>query len=406
MPSVKIVFREERVYSDGASPVMLRVTAHRRTAERQLFSLSRAEWNPKTLRVRGTGTRPTALNKIITTRLREAEKLILDRQAAGHAIDAREILDAVWAGQNYTFTGHFRTYIQARADRGQLSTADLYAQYLRRLLAFTNKREITFAEFSESFINRLIKHWREESVSMNSIIHRLAVFRCVYNDALRRNLTKGDPFAFIDLKKTRVRKQKLTTDEIQRLADLDLKPNSTADHARNCFLIQFYLRGLRISEVLLLTRDNVLVVDGEPVFVQFTSLKTGELMSVRLHEKARRWLRPYLSASTPFLLPFLRWVYNPRESSDANERRLLRMLKRCRDKINRYLLKLETALAINKPIRTHIARHSFAHAADKKHPDKRKISRMLGQRNPLTIETYLAELRDDELDEAAAEVFD
>ncbi len=385
---------------------MLRVTANRRSAERQICALPPSDWNPRTGRVRNSNPNATKLNKLIRKRVQDVDGYLLELEAQEQPIEAAAVLSVVFAGQTYTFTGHFRTYIKARRDQGKISTARLYQQYLDRLLNYTKQREVTFTEFTDTFLNGLIKFWRDNQISGNTVRHRVLVFESVFRDAVKRNLAKGNPFAFIDLKETKVRKKKLTVEELAKLAELPVTPGSGRFHARSYFMIQFYLRGLRVSEVLTLKRENVRLENGEPIYIELTSQKTGELMAIRLHATAQKWVKPYLSSKTPFLLPFLRWVPNPKSTPDENTLDLLKRLANGRSLITYHLAKLETLLGFTKKLRSHMARHTFADQADKKITDKRKISEMLGHRDFKTTQIYLSDLRDDELDVAADAVFD
>lgn len=231
MPSVKIVFRSEKTYRDGTSPVMLRVIASRKAVERQLCKILPDDWNPTTQRIRKGHPKHRTLNALIAAKFAAAEKLIHDEQALHRAVVAEEIIEAVMNEQTGSFTGHFRAYIKTLHDRGLAATAGLYASRLSGLLTYAGG-EVAFGELTERLLNAFIAYSRERGRAPVTIKGYLSTFRAVWKDAVRRKLTTGDPFAFVNVKVPPARKTKLTPDEIAQLENLVLPERKPQHHAR------------------------------------------------------------------------------------------------------------------------------------------------------------------------------
>ena len=68
-------------------------------------------------------------------------------------------------------------------------------------------------------------------------------------------------------------------EEIIKIEELELKENSLIWHVKNIFLFAFYNAGIRISDILLMTWDNI--QDGRLVYKMY---KTNKLHSVILKE--------------------------------------------------------------------------------------------------------------------------
>ena len=71
-------------------------------------------------------------------------------------------------------------------------------------------------------------------------------------------------------------------EEIARITDLELQAGSKLALARDCFLVSFWCRGMRISDVLALRWENI-----EESHVSYVMSKNGKLVRVPLHNEAR-----------------------------------------------------------------------------------------------------------------------
>lgn len=67
--------------------------------------------------------------------------------------------------------------------------------------------------------------------------------------------------------------------------------------------------------------------------------------------------------------------------------------------INESLKTIERTLGLGIRLTTHVARHTFAHLADRAIGDPRAVSAALGHTNFSTTEVYLADLNADQIND-------
>jgi len=101
-----------------------------------------------------------------------------------------------------------------------------------------------------------------------------------------------------------------------------------------------------------------------------------------------------------FVLPYL-----PDNYDKLNEQAQLAEIKEATAVINKALKEIAKRAGIDKPLRSHAARHTFATVAAKA-VGARAVQQMLGHTTLKMTETYLASLDNDELDDAADKAFD
>jgi len=406
MPSAKIVFRDGRPYKDGTCPVMLRVIVDRKATEVQLCRIHPRDWNADKNKVRSTHPQHVRLNNLIRDRLRQAEDGIDDAERDAQPVAAAALLKRPRPGGNRSFLDLIREYIQARTAKGKIHTAEKYESHLvifRRFLA--PRPDVPVQELTEDLILRYIRWERDRGTSANTLDRRLGFFSGVMNRYCQAEGRAGrfvfNPFSSEAAKVApqKARKHRLTPEEVEALEALEL-PDNRMHHARLCWLLQYYLRGIRISDALLLRRENIV---GDRV--EFTTLKTAAFHSVQIHPKLDRLLDQLLAYKSRYLLPLMTWKPDPALTPDENTRAMWRQIESKTMIVNQNLQRIEKRLGLSKPLRSHIARHTFAREADRRVTDKRKIQGMLGHHSFKMTENYLEGLRDDDLDAAAAEVF-
>lgn len=392
-----MTMRSKVIYKDGTSPVMLRVRAAGKVAEEQLLRVEPKFWLEDKGRVRATYPFSGDFNEIIQKRLHEVERNILEFTKQGRFVTPESVLAAKVSHEN--FIDYVASYITNITSGGNPHTKEKYLSHLTVLQQFCGAT-LRFDELDESLFRKFIAWEKNLGKSGNTIHRRFSFFSSVIKAAMREGLLKTDPLFFIEVKKVKSPKSKLVKAEIEAFEKIALPTDQNIHKARCAFLLQYYLRGARISDALMLRPENI--VSGR---IEYSSLKTGTFQSVRIHDRLSELLEHLLSYGRPYLLPFMTFKYDPAQGREENEIRMWRELESKESIINRQLKEIARRLGINKNITTHVARHTFARAVDKIEPDKRKVMGMVGHsRYSMTME-YLEEVRDDELDDSAEQVF-
>lgn len=212
---------------------------------------------------------------------------------------------------------------------------------------------------------------------------------------------RDNPFDKIDKQKAVKRgKVRLTADEQRAVWGLDLDPAGWLWRARAVYLTQFYLRGERIGACLLLRWSDLYQQD---TVVRYQAQKNGPLKQVPVRPELAAVLTQLgvrRTAKQVFVLPFLTNNYD-KLSAEAQ----LSEIKAATSVVNKALKAVAALANIDKPLRSHAARHTFATVAGKV-VGARAVQQFLGHTTLKMTETYLAELDTDELDSAGNAAFD
>ncbi|RRB06313.1 site-specific integrase [Larkinella rosea] len=420
--SLKIVLHSKQ-HKDGTQPVMLQCIVSRPGGtiwkRRVLLKVAPRFFDAEVGRVKRNHPFHLDLNEKITEALHDAEKRLLDVERRKLPIDPAYILTGSGGDmpELSMLLAHGKVYVEKCRQKGQIHTAEKYLGHLRKLAAFLGndlgKWEQPGYKVKDLLMDDITEKWvlnwsewlkKNGTKSANTMHRRMAFLTTLFNDARKRRLTTADPMRFLEFKEVRVRKPKLTSEQIRILEDLELEGRD-AD-ARNTFLLQFYAYGSRISDALLWKKADLhLRADG--LYLEYVSMKTSDLIAVRLSGRARILVEYYQnSVEGSFLLPWLaKYVDLPNLSDQENKERLFKQIESKTEIVNKALKRIAKKAGLELNLSTHIARHSFANLADERVADKRKISAALGHSKFATTEIYLKELRQSDVNDAMDAVF-
>jgi integrase/recombinase XerD len=179
-----------------------------------------------------------------------------------------------------------------------------------------------------------------------------------------------------------VKKDKLTVEEINRIAELQLQEGAVND-ARNLFLFSYYCKGMRFENCITAKRADI--TNGR---INFRSNKGNKHISVRIH---RRLIPIINSQKGSFIFTYIDHI--PKDKKEY-----IKKIDVLNAVVNKNLKILAAIAGIKIHLTFHVARHSFAshlmHHTDSIHV----IKESLGHSDYRTTEVYLKSLGDEVLD--------
>jgi integrase len=215
-----------------------------------------------------------------------------------------------------------------------------------------------------------------------------------------------NPFLCIDKKRDLKReKVRLTAVEYHVVASLPLDPTSWLWRARTAFLMQFYLRGERIGACLQLRWANI---KQKGTVVRYQAQKGGPFKQVPVEPELAELLAQLAHRQAEgqiFVLPFLPNSYDKiGASATIDATRQLTEIKAATSGINKALKEVAQRAGIDKPLRSHAARHTFGTLA-RKSQGVAFVQQAFGHATERMTQTYLAGFDNDELDANASSFF-
>ncbi len=215
-----------------------------------------------------------------------------------------------------------------------------------------------------------------ESRGNNILRERQKSLKAFFNWLNANGYTTNRPFdGFVMARENYGTPFYLTLDERNIVADFDLSDNKPLEAQRDIFIFQSLI-GCRVSDLLKLTADNIVEIDGD-LFVEYIPQKTSrseaKVVSVPLNNRAKRLVEKYRNEGEK-LFPFI-------SANNYNEA-IKKVLTRCGIKRKVTILNPVTGKEEQRPINevasSHMARRGFIGNLYNKVKDPKIIGEMSG----------------------------
>ena len=128
--------------------------------------------------------------------------------------------------------------------------------------------------------------WMSRTMKINSYAIHLRNIRTVFNFAIDEGITNNYPFRKFKIKKQETAKRSLTVEQLRTLASYDC--DSYQERYRDLFMLDFFLIGMNIGNLLMLTEDNI--SNGR---IEYYRNKTNKLVSVKITPQAQEIINKY-----------------------------------------------------------------------------------------------------------------
>jgi integrase/recombinase XerD len=253
------------------------------------------------------------------------------------------------------------------------NTVESYSRDLNRFLSWLGERPLLNVQRLD--IQKYLSHLHETGISPRSISHNLVVVRNFYRYLMRESYTTSDPCARIDIPDIpRTLPEVLTREEVERLLKVPEGDNPPALRDR-AMLELFYSSGLRVSEVVNLTINDISLEQGYII----TMGKGKKERMVPMGEVAVEALQEYLKRGRPFL-----------EKNNKTKKLFLNKRGNCltRQGVWKMIKQMALKAGITRDISPHTLRHSFATHLLEGGADLRSLQALLGHAAISTTQIY------------------
>ncbi|KAB8154264.1 tyrosine-type recombinase/integrase [Kordia sp. TARA_039_SRF] len=409
MASVKILLWKHDQKPDGRFPIAIRITKNRKS--RYIFTeqyVFENEWDSKNLKVKKSHPNSTRLNNLLLKKLSEAQSAILDSEANDDNASSKQIKKKIKrSGRNTSFFQVAAERIEKKHLAGTYSVSqselsilfnikeflDLNKKApvllvktqikqrrkeriskgrkgeltpLGQIRKFSTDKSLIFSDITTAFLDNFKSFctiYLDQKT--RTITNQLIFIRTLYNVAIKDGIIheKFYPFAGEKEKITLSSSNKigLNREEITKIENLELEPQSSIWHTRNVYLFSYYFAGVRISDVLELKWYSFM--DGR---LYYEMNKNEKPVSIKIPEKAKVILSLYeqdKQGVDDYVFPFLK------KANQASPEDIFRKTRNATKLLNKYLKRIAVMCEIDKNLSNHIARHTFGNlAGDKINP--------------------------------------
>ncbi|MCS3663498.1 integrase [Salinibacter ruber] len=409
MPAISIIARTRRKDDHGRVPLRMRI-AHR--GEKRFISIPvkvlLGKWNGDKRRV--TGTHPDAgeINAFLSDLERAAFSVISRLERAGTLITAQRIKDEIQEEREEgksapeDFLAFAREKVKGYKRRGQIGTFRSYRTTCRKFTAFIEETygrdEVPFGALEAELFREFRTYcYEERGNSTNTVGRELGVMRTLVRHAMKEGKLSAYPFEHITIDSEPSRKELLTPEEVERIADLEIDEESPAAEARRWFLFAYYAGGMRFSDVATLQWQHIREGRSGRPRVCYKMKKTADTVGVPLIPEAKQILARYDEGNGDD------WVFPISEGIDPDSYRGKEALHRrkCQrnSAANRHLKELAGRAGIEKRVTFHLSRNAAAWKLYQNVGDIYKVSKFLGHSNVEQTQDYIDGFVDESRDE-------
>lgn len=373
MVQLKILLDTRRVKSDGTYPIVIRVTNVKEVRYIQYgISVPEDKWDATNRCVRKSYPNAATINATISNKFLNLQKLVFKLvEENSYTYDKLRTALNPSLVQNIqpTFLEFATTTINDMIAVKRTGNATVYLTGVNRLLKFHGNNNLKFEEITFDKLERFVQVLTLEGLRVNSISNYLRSIRALYRKGMKSKLVDPSlyPFQHLSIKTEKTAKRAILQSDLTKIRSMDLLNSSQEYHARNYFLLSFYLRGASFTDMAYLTKANI-----RRGRVEFRRRKTKKAYSILLIKEALEIIEFYDKDERSYLLPVLRDSIP--EDSIIAKKRIHQWIKTT----NKYLKRIADSLGIDSVLTTYVARHTWATTAKRMGYSNELIAEALG----------------------------
>ena len=375
--SIKLILDKRRSNNDGNYPISIQICFERKTRTRSTKIYVQEElWDDEKKEIKKSHPESKLLNQRLKKQFADlqSELLLADEEKVSTYLKPKqEIIEKQKTVEKrvktiYQFADELIKDLKAG---NKFGNAWVYEATVNALKGFHPEDNITFENIDYSFLDAYQKHLYSRDIKPNSVYLYIRTIRIFYNKAIKLKLVDKALYPFDDfkLKPEKTRKRAIDKLLMKKIIKLNLVEDSTIWHVRNWFLLSFYLIGISIVDLALLTPKSYR--DGR---ITYKRRKTGKWYDIKVLPQAATILEICLTdkkSKTAYILPIINYRTESQETT-------MRIIKGRTKLINKYIKKLGEMIEYDGEITTYTVRHSWATIAKKMGFSNEVIAEALG----------------------------
>ena len=230
----------------------------------------------------------------------------------------------------------------------------------------------------------------ERGNSTNTIATTMSVLKSTVNQAVDFDLITKSPFKKYKIRKGKTYEKALEMEDVKKLAAY----TATVPHGKkdrtvlDAWMFSFFAAGIRVSDLVLLTADNL---KGNKL--EYKMRKNGKKVTLPLNQQAQDTLAPYLLDCERLGRKHIFGLV-PDDLGDKHE--TVKLIDVATQKGNLVLKRIAKKLGIKKNT-WHAARAAFATAAVRAGTDIDTVRQLLKHSSITTTQEYLASRSEEDL---------
>lgn len=367
MATFNVILWKYHVDKKGRAPLKIRVNSGNTQGYESLgVRILEQDWDSDKAQVKRSHPNYREINHKISKTLAhlQSEALSLDNPTAS------EILGSSSQGKDNFFT-YASKIMQGYDKEQQYNTIRAYEKSFDTLKKHYGA-DLKLRSINYQLMQGLKAQFIKEGLSPSTIKLRMSPIIIIYNKAKAEGLvqSKDNPFRDLHIKKNPKKKERLTLEELQKLRNFTFSKKNHAQ-ARDAFMLSFNIRGIRPSDVVKLSNDNI--KDGR---IEIVTQKDKEAISCELTQEALSIINR--NNKSGYIFSFL---HDGRVSKKD--------IGMAVTIYGKQLTEACKVAGIEKHVTPHVARHTWAQLAMEMNVSPAMIQDSLGHSDLATTQNYL-----------------
>ncbi len=396
----KAIIRKDVIYKNNTSPLCIQFLHDGRKKTIGLgVSVALKHWDAEAQKVTEDCPDRDNIQFQITAKIKEYNKKIQRLEALDIPVNFDTLFDAKPARSvGITIEDGFKAEIERLESLGKINSATKH-KYALQVLDGYKPTTMALEAIDLDYLKGLELHLRQRGNKDNSIATRFAIFKAIYNKAVKEGkvTVKQNPFTLFQVGSlwAKTRKRAIDKDDIQRLIDLEIAEGHTTEYrrlARDLFLFSYFTAGMNFGDIARLRYKDII---KERVY--YSRHKTQKLLSFQLVPNAMQIIEKYSKANhaqEDYIFPILD------RSEHKTAQQIFNRLHKVLRKVNRELKTLGEQIGLEMPLTTYVARHTFATVLKRSGVSVALISESLGHSDLSTTQIYLDSFENSQIDAA------
>jgi len=397
----KAIIRKDVIYKNNTSTLCIQFLHDGRKKTIGLgISIAHEYWNAEAQKVTDDCPDRDNIQFQITAKIKEYNKKIQRLEALDVPVNFDTLFETNKSRHaGITIEDGFKAEIERLESLGKINSATKHKYALQVLDGYKSVKTALEA-IDLDYLKGLELYLRQRGNKGNSIATRFAIFKAIYNKAVKEGkvAAKQNPFTLFQVGSlwAKTRKRAIDKDDIQRLIDLEITEGHKTEYqrlARDLFLFSYFTAGMNFGDIARLRYKDI--VKGR---VNYSHHKTQKLLSFQLVPNAMQILEKYGTAGHGE--DYIFHILNRHEHTTPQQ--IFNRLHKVLRKINRELKVLGEMIGLEMPLTTYVARHTYATVLKRSGVSVALISESLGHSDLSTTQIYLDSFENSQIDAAMA----
>lgn len=398
--NIHVVCRKDKINKNGTAPIHLRFT--QKSKIRYISTgivISPTLWDPNSQRIVIQDETTQDIQCRIDNILADYRKKIKRLEALDIPVNFDTLFETNknrHAG--ITIENGFKAEIERLESLGKINSA-IKHKYTLQVLNGYKPITMVLEAIDIDYLKGLELYLRQRGNKDNSIATRFAIFKAIYNKAVKEGkvTVKQNPFSLFQVGSlwAKTRKRAIDKDDIQRLIDLKIADGHKTEYqrlAKDLFLFSYFTAGMNFGDIARLRYKDI--VKGR---VNYSRHKTQKLLSFQLVPNAMQIIEKYIKTNhtqEDYIFPILD------RSEHKTAQQIFNRLHKVLRKVNRELKTLGEQIGLEVPLTTYVARHTYATVLKRSGVNIAIISESLGHSDLSTTQIYLDSFENSQIDDA------